>query len=219
MSELAPEIWHEIARQYTAGVAVAVIARAFKVSRARIKRKAEQLGWTRAQANDDVVPRMVHSGSSKAGTSAVASAAHRRSVLIERHRAAWDEISAVRQDAYRLLRGEEPQIIKDLATGDVDERLSRAARLLTMVDKDTNSLMRAQEGQRRAYGFDYKQQEAETKEDEAALEQRAEMVDSILELADDFTRRKAYCRCQPEGGQEPVDTVSQSAPEISQDPF
>jgi hypothetical protein len=125
----------------------------------------------------------------------------------------------VRQDAYRILRGEEPQIIKDLATGDVDERLSRAARLLTMVDKDANSLMRAQEGQRRAYGFDYKQQEAETKEDEASRKRREETVDSLLELADDLTRRQAYCRCQPEGGQEPVDTVSQSAPEISQDPF
>ncbi len=217
MSELAPEVWDEIASQYTAGVAIAVIARAFKVSRARIKRKAEQLGWTRAQAKDDVVPRVVHSGSSKAGTPAVASAAHRRSVLIERHRAAWDEISAVRQDAYRVLRGEEPQTIKDLAMGDVDERVSRAARLLTMVDKDANSLMRAQEGQRRAYGFDYKQQEAETKDDEAARERRRELVLSLLKLADDFTRRQAYCRCQPEGGQGPVDTVSQSGPEGGQD--
>jgi hypothetical protein len=103
--------------------------------------------------------------------------------------------------------------------GDVDERVSRAAKLLTMVDKDANSLMRAQEGQRRAYGFDYKQQEAETKDDEAARERRREMVLSLLKLADDFTRRKAYCRCEPEGGQGPVDTVSQSAPESGQDPF
>jgi len=150
---------------------------------------------------------------------AVACVARQRSALIEQQRTAWDDISALRDDAYRLLRGKEPQVIKGLVTDDVNERLSRAAKLLTMVDKDANSLMRAQEGQRRAYGFDYKQQEAETKEDAETRERRRELVMSISESIDKLKRQQATCRCQQEGCQEPIETVSQSALESGQGAF
>lgn len=216
MSELAPEVWDEVTGQYEAGVAIAAIAQAFKVSRVRIKRKADELVWVRSRrAEGDTGQQAGYSGSSQqAGNAAVISAADRRRLLIERQRAVWDDISAVREDAYRLLRGEEPRIIKGLATGDVDERLSRAAKLLTMADKDANSLRRAQEAQRQAYGIDPKL-EAESKEKAEAFERRVEWARSVLKKMEDWARSKGQqvvCRCQQEGCKGLIDPVSQTAP-------
>jgi hypothetical protein len=53
-----------------------------------------------------------------------------------------------------------------------------------MADKDANSLMRAQEGQRRAYGVDYKQQREKAAEDEATTRRRHELARSILNMVD-----------------------------------
>lgn len=192
MSELAPAVWEEIARQYRAGIPIAVIAEAFHVSRSRIRRRVDVLGWVRDQVqNGGATSNAKPAGSQPAsGNAAVASAAGRRRLLIERQRADWDDISAIREDAYRVLRGEEPRIIKGIATNDGMERVSIAATLLAMVDKDATSLMRAQEGQRRAFGFDYRQ-EAETKENVEAREQRIEKVRRLHEIMEDLARAGA----------------------------
>jgi hypothetical protein len=192
MSTLVPEVWDEIAKQYEAGVALAVIAKTFTVSRATIKQKADQLGWVRSRRRKGNAGQQARASGSSQGarTTAAISAADRRRLLIEQQRAAWDDLCSMREDAHRLLRGEEPRIIKDLATDDVTERLSRAAMLLSMADKDANSLIRAQEGQRRAYGFDYKQQEAETKEEAEARERRIQMAKEFVERVRMWARSK-----------------------------
>jgi len=219
MSELAPDVWDEIERQYSGGVAIAAIAKAFNVSRAKIKQTADEMGWVRGRKGKGAAsPQASDAGSSRgAGNAAAAAAADRRRLLIEQQRAAWDDVCAVREDAYRLLKGEEPRTIKGLATDDASERLSRAATLLTMADKDANSLMRAQEGQRRAYGVDYKQ-EVVTKEDAEARERRLEKFRRIYAVIQDYGRLKrqlADCQCQQEGSKGPNDSVSPSAPEFS----
>ena len=55
-----------------------------------------------------------------------------------------------------------------------EDRLALTAALITMFEKATKSLMTAQEVERRAYGYDYKQQQAPQAEDEATARRRAE---------------------------------------------
>ncbi|MCB5173581.1 hypothetical protein [Microvirga lenta] len=111
-------------------------------------------------------------------------------MLIEQQRLAWIHISAVRENAYRFLRGEEPRTIRGLATDGSQGRVSVTRKLLTMAERDANALMRAQEGQRRAYGFVYKQ-EASTKEEAKAREERRKMVMSLLAGLVRFKRLQA----------------------------
>lgn len=193
MTELAPEVWEAIARQYHDGIAIAAIAKAFNVSRPRIKRKADELGWVRSRADDGeaISPTGRSSLSQDARRAAVASVADQRSLLIDQQAAAWDDLYRVREDAYRLLRGEKPQIVKDVETDDVKERFRIAERLLTMVDKDANSLMRAQEGQRRAYGVDYKKQQETQVRSEADNRRRWELTQSIFNMVDHAKRLQA----------------------------
>jgi hypothetical protein len=185
MVEIAAEAWDEIERQYAAGVAVRVIAKTFNVSRGRIERKADQLGWARRVEDGDSARRSGCSGASRqARTSQVASLADQRKRLIDQQGAAWEPNKCLREDAYRLVRGETPQFIKGVLPDDMTARLSIAAQVFAMADKDANSLMRAQEGQRRAYGIDYKQQQENQAADEAKIRRQIELAQSVLAYLD-----------------------------------
>jgi hypothetical protein len=194
MSKLASGEWDEIARQYRAGTPVNVVARRFKVSRATIERKAIQFGWGRDQGDDadSVAPRLDHKASGVSQEFRQVGGAHGsdpRAFLIEQQRAAWEELCAFREDAYRILRGQKPKLLKGIDVVDVADRLSLAAAVIRMVEKEARSLMIAQEGERRAYGYDYKQQQASQAEDEATARQRAELIRSILNTIDGLKQR------------------------------
>jgi hypothetical protein len=125
----------------------------------------------------------------EAQPTAVAERADARTLLLKRHRAAWDDIHALGSEAMRILRREEPQILKGLVITDAEERLCGAERLLTLFSQDAGAPMLAQEGERRADGLDYKQlQEAQT-EDEATASRRQELIASILSSTETMKRR------------------------------
>jgi hypothetical protein len=211
MQKVAPDVWDEIERQYRAGIAVNVLAKMFKVSRATIERKAIQFGWGRdpVDAGDLVVARQEEaSGSSQAPRQGgVAQGSDPHALLIEQQRAAWEELCALREDTYRILRGQKPKLLKGFDVVDVADRLSLAAAVIRMVEKEARSLMIAQEGERRAYGYDYKQQQASQAEDEATARQRAELIGSFLNTVDALNRRAgmsdAIERCH---GEEQLDS-------------
>jgi hypothetical protein len=155
MLELSPETWDEIARRYADGVPVNTIVKSFNVSRARITRRANMLRWIRdgAEAGDAVASvqtQDAHPGSSQeARATSVGDVADHRTILIKRHLAAWDDVNALDREAMRILRGEEPQILKGLEINDAEERLRVVDRLLILFDKAARALMLAQEGERR----------------------------------------------------------------------
>ena len=57
MSEVSPEPWDEIERQYAGGVALSAIAKAFNVSSGRVQRKADRAGWGPSRQEDGGVIR------------------------------------------------------------------------------------------------------------------------------------------------------------------
>jgi hypothetical protein len=191
MSKGTPEVWDEIARQYRAGTAVSVIATTFSVSRVRIRLKAERFGWARDPAGSgDAASPGESSGWSSPEAGVVARAAPpARDELSERRRGEWEVLYELRADAYRILRGDPPRILQDLETSSVLERIDIAKDVITLVEKDAKALMTAQEGERRAHGLDYKQQQEAQVEDEAQARRRRELVTSAVGLIGELARR------------------------------
>ena len=61
----------------------------------------------------------------------------------------------------------------------LDEHLKQATRWAALYEKAASGLQKKQEGERRAYGFDYKMQQ-QTAEDPVAVQRLNEMIDEIL---------------------------------------
>ncbi|MBL0406265.1 hypothetical protein JKG68_20100 [Microvirga aerilata] len=100
--------------------------------------------------------------------------------FVERHRAAWAEVYGLRDDAHRILKGEQPKSIPDVAVTDAQARLSLAVKVMALFEKEVRALTVAQEGERRAYGLGTKPHQEASAEGEAHIRQRCEVIDSIL---------------------------------------
>jgi hypothetical protein len=182
MPRVSAEEWDEIARQYRAGIVVSVIAKTFNVSRVRIRLQAERFGWTRGAAEGGAAVSPEESSVLSPEIGVVARTAPPvRDGLLERRRGEWEVFYDLRADAYRILRGETPRLLEAVEPSSVLERIDIAKDLLTLAEKDAKALMMAQEGERRAHGLDYKQQQAQ-QEDEAEIRRRQELVTSIVDL-------------------------------------
>ena len=186
MREPAQDMWGEIAQQYTDGISISAIAKAFNVSRATISRRAKAAGWVRGGSDDDFASPPAQGQPKGSSEQERAGTAHRsdpRVALIQRHRADWAGVYAMREDALRILKGEKPGWLKDLdgdGLTDLKSRVSLTEKLFAIAERDVRALAMAQEGERRAHGFDYKQQQQTTAEDEAGGRARREKIDNIL---------------------------------------
>jgi hypothetical protein len=188
MPQGSDEVWDKIARQYRAGIIVSVIAKTFNVSRVRIRLQAERFGWTRGAAGGEAVAPEESSVLSPEVGAVARTAPHARDGLLERRRAEWEAFYELRADAYRILRGETPRILEAVETSSVLERIDIAKDLLALAEKDAKALMMAQEGERRAHGLDYRQQQEAQQEDEAETRRRQELTGSIVELVSTLRR-------------------------------
>jgi hypothetical protein len=70
-----------------------------------------------------------------------------------------------------------------------EERIDFAAKVTTLHEKRAKALMIAQEGQRRAHGLNYKQQQEAQVVDEAQARRRNELISSLLFSIETITRR------------------------------
>jgi hypothetical protein len=192
MSKKTPEMWDEMARQYRAGIAVGVIAQTFKVARVRIRLQAEQFSWTRdpAEAGDAASSEESSGASPEPRTPAAHPVADAHRMLLDRHRAAWMSVHDLGDEVFRILRGEEPQIFKRLHLDSAEERMDFAAKVNTLYEKRAKALMITQEGERRAYGLDYKQQQEAQQEDEAQARRRRELTASVVDLISRLARTR-----------------------------
>jgi hypothetical protein len=202
MPKLTPGAWDEIAGQYAAGVAMTVISKSFNVPRATIKRRADRLGWVRGSAEGrDAANQAKGQGAHPASSqeAAVAPVSDPRAALNQRHRDAWSVVHGLREEAFRILHGETPTFLKGIETGDVKERVWFAAKLIAMYEKGASALTTAQEGERRAYGIDYKQLQETTAKDDAGTQERRETARKVIATIDGMARRLENCRCGAAG--------------------
>ncbi len=115
-----------------------------------------------------------------------------RAALILQHQGQWSDIYELRQDAFRMLRGEPMRfvsnrdvldengdIIEKAETLSLTKRIMLAHKLMAIFEADACSMMTAQEGERRAWGFDYRTQQDGNTVIEHELHRRNELIDKI----------------------------------------
>ncbi|WP_457091241.1 hypothetical protein [Microvirga sp. P5_D2] len=194
METAMSSVWAEIETQYADGVPVAALARQFNLSRARITRRAKKLGWARRAtcggpegSYQSLRDRLAASSQE---LEAAMSPADQRAALLRRHKAAWAALYPLREEVFRVLI--------DPEMGTTEQRLSHSARLQALFEKDARALKTAQEGERRAYGICYKQQQEAGPADEAEVQRKRELARSVIDMVQSMKDQVARCTCTKE---------------------
>jgi hypothetical protein len=72
-----------------------------------------------------------------------------------------------------------------------EKRVALALKVTTLMRERANALQLAQEGERRAHGFDYKSQQEDDLLDRDQTRQRNEMIDDLLAFMEKMSRNKS----------------------------
>jgi len=101
--------------------------------------------------------------------------------LVKEHQAEWRDIERLRVDALAAYQDEtfRPEDASD--SWNAKEGLNHAAKLFNMYNTSANALMVAQEGERRAHGFDYRDQKKAAKEEGKDYARQADALREMME--------------------------------------
>ena len=198
-SKLTPEEWKKVGELYIANMPVLRISRQFGVARISIERAAKRFGWVKIPQEDieEVVQAKVHGGHLSADPHAraefIEKVADQRAILIRRHQAEWKQVTRLRGDVYAVLSGQQTKLITmdyETATAlEMKDRIHLAGKLIAMYEADARALSTAQEGERRANGFDYKEQKQADVNDETTEPERKRLLASVVESLAALKRR------------------------------
>jgi hypothetical protein len=185
VGELAKETWDEIRQALADGASFNHLEKRYGVTRQNISRKARKLGWIKGDR--DEIEREAHAKADgiRAGQSldeimeAIDRASDERAEIIKTHRRQWAALDMIRDTAMRL-------VLEAMSVNGVNrEALIQEANTITNIYiKHANVALNAQEGQRRAYGFDYKIQQKEEDRGNANAqyaEQRRQLIAQMEE--------------------------------------
>ncbi|MEE1611887.1 hypothetical protein [Microvirga sp. CF3016] len=196
-AKLAVEQWQKLGEEWSAGSSVSSLSLKYNVSRKAIDNAAKRNGWIKNPIVNQaltVVRREKTEDDPRTGTenARVVHVACDRATLILQHQGQWSDIYELRQDAFRMLRGEPMRlvsnrdvldengvIVEKAETLSLTKRIALAHKLMAIFEADARSMMTAQEGERRAWGFDYKLQQDGNAVNESELRRRSELIDSI----------------------------------------
>ena len=175
------DVWDRIREDADRGLSPSRLAEIHKpVSRTAIIRRAKLEDWKNTRARIDARAHSKADGIALGQTgaeteAAIDAASDERAILILKHRQQWAMIERFRAESIR-------RALMSLETEKSDEvmLLRRDADwLLGYYNRQVTSTLEGQEGQRRAYGFDYKQQQEESEEDDAINERRRAILRSL----------------------------------------
>lgn len=209
---LTEDEWKLLGAEYCAGVSTNQLSKRWGISRPTIDDAARKNGWQRdpelKAALAAQTQQKVHGNlqvSPELQQAAIEQLSDERSQVLHKHRMEWKGIYKLREDAFRLLKGDDPKMLAKPIVEDVKDetgkvivkgegpltltkRVNIAAKLIAMFEADARAIMTAQEGERRAHGFDYKVQQEGGKQDEDGMRRRRELAGSIIEMADKLKR-------------------------------
>jgi hypothetical protein len=127
-----------------------------------------------------------------------------RADLILEHQDKWLDLDEIYADAMRLLRGEDTKVLvkpKAIYADDgitvvekaevltLTKRVNLAAKLIALYEGASRGLMTKQEGERRAFGFDYKTQLEDKGVDEVALRRKRELASNVIAVVNELKAR------------------------------
>ena len=209
MPRLSKDEWALLAKDYAADISVAQLARKYGVARQTIMERAKKQGWAVRPKEEiyDATQAKLQGVSSDATPEAKAALtnaiANDRARLIQQHQRGWRKVHDLRADAYLILEGKRPRIIRemkqteggateliaDLQFKDLKERVKFAQMVIAMYEADARALSTAQEGERRSNGMDYKAQAESKQVDEVEARERKALVASLVQLSQTYHER------------------------------
>jgi hypothetical protein len=99
--------------------------------------------------------------------------------LIAGHQREWTDIEDIRIEALKAFKDPEFRPADASETWTAKDRLNHAQKLFAMYNTASNALMVAQEGERRAHGFDYRDQKKAAKEE---IKDYAKQADALRKM-------------------------------------
>jgi len=208
-AKLTDDQWQKLGEAWSAGSSVSSLALKYNVSRKAIDNAAKRYGWVKNPIINQaltVVRREKTKGNPRtaAEDSRVVHVACDRATLILQHQGQWSDIYELRQDAFRMLRGEPMRfvsnqdvldenggIVEKAETLSLTKRITLAHKLMAIFEADARSMMTAQEGERRAWGFDYRTQAEGNTVNEQELRRRNELIEKIREYGSQLAELQA----------------------------
>ena len=213
MPKLTDETWQVIRDQWAAGASDAALATQFGVSRQTIERRATTHKWRNdaCEGTSGRPPdRPQAKGSDSRGNDggAPSQPIRDRAQLALKHQAEWEELESIRADVVAAFQDIRIQLRSSVSSASpdrqnrksstgtqnlppglgprvtLDEHLKQATRWAALYEKAASGLQKAQEGERRAYGFDYKMQQQQTAVDPVEQQRINEMIDYLLDRMD-----------------------------------
>jgi hypothetical protein len=177
------ETWDEIREKIQAGMKPGQLAKIYKpISRQAIDKKAREHGWFnhRTEIDQRAIDKAdgLRAGQSVEEASyAIESASNERAILILKHRQQWAEIDEFRTASILAAR----DAMKARTHTEKMKGFAEANALIGFYTRHANALSFGQEGQRRAYGFDYKLQRNDDADEAAETETRWALLDALDE--------------------------------------
>ena len=190
-SKLTDDTWQAIRDQWETGASDASLAMRYFLSLQAIERHAAAHQWQRADA-----PEGVSRGAP--GRSPILD----RPQLMVKHQAEWAALDAIQADVVAAFQGIRTEL-QARATGalpgrpnrtsangaqnraqdsdprgTLDDVLKRAATWAALYQKAASGLQKAQHGERRAHGFDFRMPQQQTAEDPETIQSRIEVIDA-----------------------------------------
>ena len=205
MPKLTDETWQVIRDQWAAGASDAALATQFGVSRQTIERRATAHEWHRNDACEGTSGRPPDRPQAKGSDSRgndggpPSQPIRDRAQLALKHQAEWEELEFIRADVVAAFQDIRIQLRSSVSSASpdrqnrksstgtqnlppglgprvtLDEHLKQATRWAGLYEKAASGLQKAQEGERRAYGFDYKMQQQQTAVDPVELQRLNEL--------------------------------------------
>ena len=184
--ELSAEIWDDVGQEYEAGIGtLGQLERRWPVSRQAIQKRARREGWHRtspdelARRTDAKLNENASALSGAAASNPAEDPINQRAKLIQKHQRAWTEMDALWQDSVRAALDPAYASPDGEKFANAMERLNYANRLARLTSSLANTLLLAQEGERRAHGFHYRTQQKAAVADEAKQHQKAEDLEAL----------------------------------------
>ena len=181
---------------YEGGLPIQRIANRYHVARGTIRNYAKAGGWVKpeieiADAPDADTDASAAPGNPEVGwqVAILEDGIDPRVALVKGHQREWKEIEAIRKLALKAFKDPafKPEDADD--KWNATERLKYAGRLFSVYNTASNALMVAQEGERRAHGFDYRDQRKAANAEAQDQTRRAELMTEIAGLIEIITSK------------------------------
>jgi hypothetical protein len=189
-------LWDEARASVEAGEAVQAAAKRLGINREALRKRAKSQHWKlltpeekrqqRAKEREDQEDQ--DRGPPLAPFDPTG--ADERSNLIRFHQREWADVEKIRKLAVEVFTNDKFKPEDASEDWDSDDRLKYAHKLFTMYNTAANALMVAQEGQRRSYGFDYRDQRKAASAEGQDQTRRAELMTEIAALIEIITSKE-----------------------------